>query len=507
MALPLSQLPSEVLREIKAHRWLTFFIFTLVSAAVLVVAFVFPYKYRSEVIVYVDHSGITAPLMEGVAEMAKIGDVVSNAREMMASFNALEPIARNERLFGPGAAEADEDTIVARVEQLRQNFSVRGRGESYLSIRYQDEEADKAFIGAQLMGQSFIERITTRKRQESRGAFAFIDGQVESYEAQLETAEERLKSFLSENTEGTEAEVTSKIASVRSRRELAGLELQELKAREQSLQDQLGGVGQNISREVSQDRITQRIISLQSQLDSLRLRYHDTYPDIISLESQIAELERRRASGETGGPISPRDQTASANPLYQELKAELVKVTANIQQVETRISALGDLLEEEMERMKKIQANKAQLADLTRNMEVNRSIYNDLLRRRERARLSVNLDSEAQGVTYQIQEDARYPTSPSGLQFKQFASVGLLLGLLAPFGLIAGLLQVDPRVRSKNVLEADYGIPVLGEIPPVVTPYERRRRRGSYWVLGFAVASVVVAYIAIVVLHFTGVIG
>lgn len=508
MALPISQLPSEVMREIKAHRWLTFFIFALVSAVVLLVAFLYPYKYESETVIYVDKSGVTGSLMEGAAESARIGDMVSNAREIMSSFDVLEPLARDPRLFGPGAEDASEETVRARVEGLRSSFSVSKKGDNYLSIAFRDAEPSRAFVGAQRMSQTFIEQITSRKREESRSAFAFIEGQVRSYEAELAAAEERLKQFLSENTEGTEGEATSKIASVRSRKELAELELEELIAQQRSLENQLGGVGQNISQEVTQNRITQRIIALQEKLDNLRLQYHDSYPDIVSLEGQIAELERRREMGDTGEwNVSDGPQTASANPLYQQLKAELVKVSANIEQVRTRINSLGNLLAEETDRMQKIQANKAQLADLTRNMEVNRSIYDDLLRRRERARLSVNLDLEAEGVTYQIQEAAQYPNRPAGLQFEQFASVGLLLGLLAPFGLIAGLLQVDPRVRSKDTLEADYGIPVLGEIPPVVTPYERRRRKGSYWLLGFAVVLVVAGYAAIVVLQYMGVIG
>lgn len=510
MALPLSQLPSEIMREVKAHRWLSFFIFALVSAAVLVVAFFYPYKYQSEVVLYIDRGSITDSLMEGAAASDKkvdIRDVLSNVREIMASYDALEPIARSERLFGPGAADVDDKVIQGRVAMLRESFEVIGKGESYFAISFSDSDPNRAFIGAQRVSQSFIELITQRKRQESRSAYAFIDGQVQSYEAQLAAAEEKLKDFLSENTEGTEAEATNKIASVRGRKELAQLELEELQARKQSLEEQLGGVGQNISQEVTQNRITQRIIELQSRLDDLRLQYHDSYPDIISLEAQIAELERQRANGETGNYESTEPQTASANPLYQELKAALVKVTADIEQVETRIQSLDELLAREMQRMQKIQANKAQLAALTRDMEVNQSIYDDLLRRREKARLSVNLNAEAEGLSFEIQEAARYPNKPSGLKFEQFASVGLLLGLLAPFGLIGGLLQVDPRVRSKDALEAEYGIPVLGEIPPVVTPYERRRRKRSYWMIGFAVLLAVAAYIAVVVLQFTGVIG
>jgi len=120
--------------------------------------------------------------------------------------------------------------------------------------------------------------------------------------------------------------------------------------------------------------------------------------------------------------------------------------------------------------MEVIQGNKAERSELTRDLQVNREIYNDLLKRREKARVSMSLDIEGQGLSYEITEQARYPVGPAGLQFNTFASVGWLLGLLAPIVLLVGLLQVDPRVRSPKQIQDALEIPLLGSIPLVKTP-------------------------------------
>ena len=55
-------------------------------------------------------------------------------------------------------------------------------------------------------------------------------------------------------------------------------------------------------------------------------------------------------------------------------------------------------------------------------MEVNKGIYDDLLKRRERARVSMSLDIEGQGMNYKINETAQYPTSPVGPKFPMFCN-------------------------------------------------------------------------------------
>ena len=62
----------------------------------------------------------------------------------------------------------------------------------------------------------------------------------------------------------------------------------------ESLRNQLSQVRPTIYQGRSQDEFQERISSLQSRLDSLRLQYHDSYPDIIILREQLAELKKQR---------------------------------------------------------------------------------------------------------------------------------------------------------------------------------------------------------------------
>ena len=156
--------------------------------------------------------------------------------------------------------------------------------------------------------------------------------------------------------------------------------------------------------------------------------------------------------------------------------------------------------------MERIQENKAQYSELTRDMEVNKEIYNDLLQRREKARVSMHLDIEGQGLSYKITETAQYPTSPTGPKFSMFAMAGLLLGAVAPFGAVAGLLQVDPRIRSRDQLQDVLDIRVLEHLPEIRTPFEKRRDRKVTVAVVVMAVLVAAAYVAVALASVFGVI-
>ncbi|MDO3722426.1 GNVR domain-containing protein [Marinobacter sp. chi1] len=501
-------MPSEVIREVGSRKWLALLIFVLVSFGVLAAGFLWPYKYTSETVIFIDDKNIIQPLMEGSAVTTEINDRASAAQELLWGRSVIEKIAKDEEIFGEDAADISREKLEARVAGLRTNIEVVPRGDSYFSISYKARSPMRAFQIAQKAAQLFIEETSERKRIESRNAYDFINKQVKSYEVQLAAAEERLKQFLSENVEGTEGEANDRLANLRAELEQAEMEKSELETRAVSLENELDRLNPMIMQGQSADAFQNRISALEEQLDNLRLKYHDTYPDIVILREQLEELRKQRARAIANGePIQSLAGEAIANPVYQEVQSELTSTRANIQTISTRIRSYQRLLDEQSERMERVQANNAQYAELTRDMEVNKEIYDDLLKRRERARVSMHLDVEGQGLNYHINEKAQFPLSASGPQFSMFAVAGLFLGLAAPFGLVAGLLQIDPRVRAREQLEEEMEIPVLVQLPEVKTPFEKRRDSRVTTLVGLLAVVAVVAYLAVAIAGVMGVIG
>jgi hypothetical protein len=134
-------------------------------------------------------------------------------------------------------------------------------------------------------------------------------------------------------------------------------------------------------------------------------------------------------------------------------------------------------LQQEIELDKKVHASEATLSELNRDYEVNQQIYNDLLRRRENARVSMNMDISQKGLDLKVYEPAYLPVKPSGLRLLHFIGAGLLLGISMPLGLLIAYLEVDPRIRNKKIFERDFDLPVITTIPRWIGVTELRHER------------------------------
>ena len=151
---------------------------------------------------------------------------------------------------------------------------------------------------------------------------------------------------------------------------------------------------------------------------------------------------------------------------------------------------------EEIERAKRVAARQADLSELVRDYDVTRGIYEEMLERKEKARLSMTLDQEGQGVSYRIQEPAVFPLKPSGLRLIHFTIAGPFIGLIAAIALVILYVMVDPRFRGASIMEASLpeDIELLGHVTTIKPNRERKAVQMSLVRL-FAVAVIyMVAY-------------
>ena len=491
MAVAISDLPSEVVKVLRSRKWTWFFLFLLVAALVLLVGVVFPKKYISQAVIKVDDPNMINPLMNDKApaahqrpdRAAAIFDVL-NSRDLLLQLSDLEQI------FGEVKTPADEERVV---QQLRLNISVEKQGKEYIKIGYTSPEPDHAFVVAQKLTQLLIDVTSSKKREDVRSAYEFIDKQVRAYQSQIEASERRLKEFLASKSVGSEVQVSNKVVDLERQIEETRLAKQEAETQARVLQSKVGSGSDNQQEQGQYARFEDRILSLQQQLDTLRLSYQESYPDIVSLKQQITELERLRDQLRASNPGA----VSLAGPGFRDLQSELLATETRIETLATRLNSLGQLLELEQGRMERVQDTRAKVSELTRDYEVNKEIYDDLLQRRERARVALRIDVEGYGVNYVLHESARLPREPAGLAFYHFALAGLPLGLLAPFGIAIAFCMVDPRVRSAGLLHENTGVPVLSHIQYLVTPYEERKNKSKTRTIIILSIFAAVAYIVV----------
>jgi len=242
------------------------------------------------------------------------------------------------------------------------------------------------------------------------------------------------------------------------------MELADVGAQERQVMGQLSRESQiaTVPRSAQYDA---QLAALEAERDRLVLTYTDQYPDVIRVKSQIRDLQAQRRSGRASGSTVMPGTSPSLNPLYGQLRAQLAEVRRQGAAAASRVATAQALLEQEMERNRRIIGSEPTVAALTRAKDVNKEMYEDLLKRRENARVSMRLDADGRSLGFQIQEPASLPLLPSGLRLMHFAMTGLVLATLVPLLLLSLLVKHDPRVRTPLQIEREAGLPVLASIP------------------------------------------
>ncbi len=462
----------------------------LVSLAMLAVGLLWKEKFESSATILVEEQKVIGPLMRGATVPTSVRDQADLALEVLHSREVL-----NEALENAGWLEEPLTPIEREqlIEMVKGRLEVMNVGDNLIEISFRDVIAERAFRTVMELTNLFISNTRDAKYRESQEAYKFISAEADRYRRKLEQSETRLREFFASNGNvkpGTGEMIDDRVIELMRSMQNTALDLEEARVRVRSLESQLSSEASTTAMITQEDQLRSMIVDLQSQLATLRLQYHDTYPDIISLKHKIATLEdqlraagERRESGNTGVAFS---DSVVLNPLHQELRGELSMARTQVAALEKRLARNEEWLNTAQGKGVEIGGIEAQAAELTREYEVTKQIYEDLLKRRESARISVNLDEGGEGLTMSIQDPPTVPLSPSGIRFVHFALLGPLLGIGLAFALVYARVRFDDRIRSGSTISRELQIPVLATVPML---YDERARNRQRRVRGTVIAA------------------
>jgi len=396
-------------------------------------------------------------------------DRSKNAREIIFGRKIMDVVLEYGGWLKSNPGVEERELII---EQVKQRTAINTVGKNILRIDYKDIDAERAFRVTEKMAELFMQESIAAKAAESRAAFAFIEQQTQEYQDKLARAEQELKELRSSTLDASasnEGDVTKKVNDLHQRIESTQQELREAEVMEASLERQVSGEAETTTDSAREAQYRARIGDLQAKLDTLRLSYHDTHPDIAQIKQQIQtltdDISAERARREQKKRSGQRDESVVSNPVYQQLRRQQSQNQNQIEALTVRLSELKRQLQNEVSRGKRIHSGDARLAELTRDYQTNRDIYQDLLRRRENARVSMNMDRERQGLSFKIQEPATLPRAPTGLRFWHFVLGGMLLAVVIPLALLSARLQFDPRLRVAGAITLAHKPPIMAVVP------------------------------------------
>jgi polysaccharide chain length determinant protein (PEP-CTERM system associated) len=475
--------------------------FVLVNLVALATGFVWPKSYTSSSSILVDDKNVIQPLMLGAAVATDVADRGKNAREVIFSRKIMGGVLEQGGWMKDRPSAEEQDEIIGQIKKrttVSNVSNIPGGSKAIININYRDDQQQRAYLVTKAFAELFISEVVAEKKNEILLAFEFIDKQAQEYQHKLTVAEDELRQLRASNLDarpGGEVELSARLTALNTRIETATQELREAEMKRASLERQVNGEAAVTVLTTREGEFRARIAELQAKLDTLRLSYHDTHPDIVQLKNQMQDLraeavaQRERREKAKPSERVEADETIVNNPVYQQLRRELSQSQLTVDALKSRITEAQRLLREEVNRSKGLNGEDARLAELTRDYQINRDIYQDLLRRRERARVSMNLDSESLGLNLKILEPATPSPLTSGPRFWQFVLGGIVLGILVPLGFVFARLQFDPRVRLANAISERHKVPVAAIVPHRWSPGELVGLRKELVTLSLVVAA------------------
>lgn len=491
----------ELLRVMRRELWVKRRLFAAVYLATaivfLVLAWTWPKVYSSSSTIIVDQQSILEPLMQGTAVTTNVRDKAGAAREIIFSRQAMDEILSEGGWLRKNTTELERERLAEAIEN---RTVVENVGDNLIRITFIDRDPVRAYETAQQLTDTFINHSLSMKQRESREAYEFINGQVRQYHAKLQQANEAIRRFREDHAEsrpGTQQEIQTRLAMLVNRKEETELAIREVETERETVAQQLSGSASLESVAGRAGMLAERLAQLEEELATLRLSYHDTYPDIVVLKGQIetirTSLANEMATGEGSFVIGP-----TGGDLVRTLRGRYSDTETQLATLRQRLNETLRLIALEEERLAKANAVEVQLSELQRDYEVTQEIFQSLLRQRENARISMNIDLENQGLTIQVQEPPAMPRSSQGMRFSHFMAAGLIAAMVVPVGLIYGLSLIDQKVRSGTVISDELGLPILASVYHMNRPkeYTLSNFKTSMIILVILVSWIAYGYVA-----------
>ena len=449
------------------------------------------------------------------------GDIDERIRgiwQEVTSRTSLERIIEQFNLYPLARERLPMETVVAEMRKKIQIDSPRAASTNAFILSY--EGADPIIITkvVNALANIFIEANLKLRETQARGTAEFLSEELEKVYRELKHREEDLKQYKTEHMGELPEQRGSNLAMLqRLQDEIETLQenIRNAEDRKLLLQRQLAeeksilratapGVAGPQGEAVSQAPTS--LEGLRERLKSLRDRYKDTYPDVVSTKKLIAKLEKERGmqnsasdneeGAENGDPV---DAGGQVNAVIIGLKYQLKGLDFDIKAIRESSNKVRKQISVYQARIENTPKREQELVDLSRDYDNLRMSYESLLTRKIEAEQSAALERRQKGEQFKVIDPARIPVVAFRPDLKKILAMALLLALGAGLGLALGREYLSKVFYDPDEVTRALNVPVLACVPLLLTDVEKQKRRRNVLYLSIGAGA---GYTAVTVLLF-----
>jgi len=508
------------LRAMWKHRWLGLIGAVLVGLIGTVVVLKVPDKYEASARVYVDTQSILQPLMAGLTVQPNVEQQVEMLSRTLINRPNVEKLIHMADLDLQVRSPSEKEALIDRVTKT---LAIKSTDRDNLyTLTYRDSVPAVAKRVVQSLTTIFVESNLGNKRTDSSNATQFIDQQIADYEKKLVDTETKLKEFKIHNLNvqvGEGKEAADHIGELDQQLAQARMELNEAINSRDSLRKQLSEERQTITQSSNDDdsafatpEIDGRLQSLKTNLDSLLQRYTEQHPDVIQTRKMIKELELQRqnviAARKRAAAANPNTGT-EINPIYQQLKIALGTAEANVASLQARVAGIGGQYSKALGALKEAPSLESEYTELTRDYNIIKSNYDQLVARRESAELSGKIQEVGGMAEFRVIDPPQVSSKPAEPNRILLLGGAYLLSIVAGVFFSFAASQLRPVFFDTRTLRDITELPVLGSVSLLESDnlVIKAKQEGKQFLIAFGgvIGLFILVFIAVIFLSGRGI--
>lgn len=441
----------QFLSILRARWWVVALVLGLTVATTLLVSLLLPRQYTATASVVVDFKPdpVSAFAFGGGASpayMATQVDIIRSERVAQRVVRNLKlnenPQVRQQWLDETGG-EGNIEVWLASVFQKQMDV-VPSRESSVIAVSYKAPDPRFAAGLANAFAQAYIDTALELRTDPARLYSTFFENRAKEARETLEKAQSKVSAFQKQAgiiaTDERLDVETARLNELSSQATMMQALLAESASRQAQAQGGQGDRMQEVLNNANVSQLKADISRAEAQLQQLATRLGDKHPQVEEAKASLAEL-RSRLEAET------RKVTGS------------VTVSANINR--QRVAEVQRALQAQRDKVLKMKAVRDEGLVLLRDAENAQRSYDALLQRFTQT----SLEGQTTQSNINLLTQATPPLEPSSPRIVLNTLLSIFLGTLLAVGTALLLELKDRRVRNVDDVVEALGLPVLGLMP------------------------------------------
>ena len=421
------------------------------------------------------------------------------------------------REYGDDLPEFRNFNLDEQVERLRDQIDIkfdlsqdaRGNREvTSFKLSFQHKDPAVAQRIASRLTKKFIEQDSDTREKQVGGTTSFLQTEVEKLDAQLQKSDQDLKSLKvsHQNELPEQLDMNQRSLERLSAEQASNIDaVDRLTTNRFNYQQLLANTPEFLpptsrqftgSKSEEEDSHVEAYLKAKTAYEQLAasLPPNSKYQDLQILKVQMDRMKARLSPEELEEAQKPKKKSTEGqenkptpNPQYISIQSALREIETEIGIRQTRKKQVEADIARLSLRVENTPSIELQMAEVKRQNEQLRKQREDRYSDLTKAELSQSLETNSKAGEFRIQDPANLPIEPSKPNKWAVLLAGCALSLALAIGIALAVDVARQRVWTQSEIESFWGVPVMVDIPEIVTDADQVELKKKRLTLGGAV--------------------